>query len=394
MRTILQSQAAECSLACLAMVGSAHGLQLDLPELRRRFPVSLKGSNLKQLMAQAAALGFAGRPLRLDLDEIGQLQRPCILHWNLNHFVVLKQVHGKRAVTILDPAVGERRLPMAEVSRHFTGVALELSPNADFKPEEKVQRVRLGQLTGKVRGLGTALLQIFVVALVLELFAICGPLLNQLVVDDAVVSQDRELLNVLVLGFALLLLIQTVLGLARSWMVLLLSQNVALQWVGNVFAHLVRLPVSYFEQRHLGDISSRFSSVQTIQRTLTTAAVEAVLDGIMATAALVMMLLYAPSLAGVVAAAATPADRRPRRAPVRRRSSRRRTPCASGRPSATTTSAPQPASCAVRPARTGCRTAGRRHLRPTSRRCRPRPSAIRTACRRGSTGRRCDAANQ
>lgn len=303
MRTILQSQAAECSLACLAMVGSAHGLQLDLPELRRRFPVSLKGSNLKQLMAQAAALGFAGRPLRLDLDEIGQLQRPCILHWNLNHFVVLKQVHGKRAVTILDPAVGERRLPMAEVSRHFTGVALELSPNADFKPEEKVQRVRLGQLTGKVRGLGTALLQIFVVALVLELFAICAPLLNQLVVDDAVVSQDRELLNVLVLGFGLLLLIQTVLGLARSWMVLLLSQNVALQWVGNVFAHLVRLPVSYFEQRHLGDISSRFSSVQTIQRTLTTAAVEAVLDGIMATAALVMMLLYAPSLAGVVAAA-------------------------------------------------------------------------------------------
>ena len=131
MRVQLQSEAGECGLACLSMVAAAHGADHDLPDLRRRFPVSLKGANLRQLVAHAAALNFASRPLRLALDELGQLQRPCILHWGLNHFVVLKQA-GRRHVVILDPAIGERRLSLAEASRHFTGVALELTPNADF----------------------------------------------------------------------------------------------------------------------------------------------------------------------------------------------------------------------------------------------------------------------
>ena len=132
MRVQLQSQVAECSLASLAMVASAHGLYLELSELRRRFPVSLKGANLRQLLQHAAALGFSSRPLRLDIEELNQLAVPCILHWDLNHFVVLKKVTRKGAV-ILDPAVGERHLTQSEIGRHFTGVALELTPNADFK---------------------------------------------------------------------------------------------------------------------------------------------------------------------------------------------------------------------------------------------------------------------
>ena len=285
------------------MVAAFHGQHWQLADLRRRFPQSGKGANLKQLMAYASALGFAGRPLRLEPPDLGKLKRPCILHWDMNHFVVLKQVHGQRAITVLDPAVGQRKLSMAEVSRHFTGVALELAPNADFKPEKTAPRVSLGQLTGKVAGLGPSLLTIGAVALALELFALAAPLLNQWVVDDAIVSQDRELLQVLMLGFGLLLLIQTTLGLARSWMVMLLGQSLSLQWLGNVFAHLVRLPTAYFEQRHLGDVVSRFGAVREIQRTLTTSAVEAVLDGIMAVAAWVMMGLYSLQLSVVVTVA-------------------------------------------------------------------------------------------
>ena len=281
------------------MVANAHGLQLDLADLRRRFPVSLKGATLQQLTSHAGTLNFSSRPLRLDLAELAQLQMPCILHWDLNHFVVLKKV-GRRSITILDPAVGERRLPLEEVSRHFTGVALELTPNADFKPADQRQRVALSALTGKVLGLKRSLLQIFALAVVLELFAITSPLLNQLVVDDAIATHDAELLTVLVVGFALLMLIQTGIGLARSWMVMVLGQSLSLQWASNVFAHLVKLPVEYFEKRHLGDIVSRFGSVGTIQRTLTTSVIEAVLDGIMGLAALGMMLLYSMQLTAVV----------------------------------------------------------------------------------------------
>lgn len=303
MNPILQSQAAECALACLAMIASAHGQHVHLPELRSRFVVGLKGATLKQLIAHAAALGLSGRPLKLGLDDLPKLQLPCILHWDLNHFVVLERVHGRKAVTILDPAVGRRRLRTEEVSAHFTGVALELTPNADFTTQAAAPRVWLSQLTGRVRGLGLALAQIASVALVLELFAMAAPLLTQWVVDDAIVSHDHELLHVLVLGFGLLLAVQTALALARSWMVMRLSQTLALQWVGHVFAHLVRLPVAWFEQRHLGDVTSRFNAVHELQKTLTTTAVEAVLDGLMAVVALAMMLLYAPPLAGVVLAA-------------------------------------------------------------------------------------------
>ena len=165
MTPILQSEAGECGLACLAMVAKAHGLYLDMADLRRRFPLSLKGSNLQQIIGYAAALQFSSRPVRLELDELAQLQRPCILHWDLNHFVVLKAV-GRRSITILDPAVGLRKLPLAEVSRHFTGVALELTPNADFKPADQRQRVALSALTGKVLGLKRSLLQVFALAVV------------------------------------------------------------------------------------------------------------------------------------------------------------------------------------------------------------------------------------
>jgi len=257
---------------------------------------------LHQLIQCAGALGFAGRPLRLDLRELPRLAVPCILHWDLNHFVVLKKVTRKGAV-ILDPAVGERSLTTAEIGRHFTGVALELTPNADFKPEAPAPRVSLQSLTGKVLGLKRSLFQIFAVAVVLELFAIVAPLMSQLIVDDVLASGDRELLTVIVLGFGLLLIIQTLLALARSWMVMVLGQTLSLQWLGNVFAHLVRLPTSFFEKRHLGDITSRFGAVSAIQKTLTTAVVEAVLDGLMAVAALLMMLIYAPSLCAIVLAA-------------------------------------------------------------------------------------------
>lgn len=302
MKLQLQSLASECGLACLQMILSAHDHAGDLRDLRCRFNVGIKGANLRQLMQIASELKLTTRALSLSLDELPQLQLPCILHWDLNHFVVLKKV-GRKSITILDPAVGERRLRFADVSQHFTGIALELAPTAEFKAQARAPRVGLRSLTGRVSGLWRSLAQILGVAVVLEMFAIVSPLLQQVVVDDVLTSGDRDLLTVLMLGFGLLLVIQTLIGLARSWMVIVLGQTLSLQWLGNVFAHLVRLPVAFFERRHLGDISSRFGAVHDIQRTLTHAAIEAVLDGLMAVAALVMMLIYAPTLAAVTVGA-------------------------------------------------------------------------------------------
>ncbi len=109
MPVILQTEAAECGLACLAMAASASGLQTDLPTLRRRFSLSLKGLTLADLVRMAGELGLQGRALRAELEHLPQLRLPCILHWDLNHFVVLVAVRGDRVV-IHDPARGLRKM--------------------------------------------------------------------------------------------------------------------------------------------------------------------------------------------------------------------------------------------------------------------------------------------
>jgi len=170
-------------------------------------------------------------------------------------------------------------MPLAEVSKHFTGIALELAPTAQFRPADERRRVRLRDLTGPVTGLAHALAQVLVLALALQSFAVLAPFYMQWVVDGAVVSADRDLLAVLGTGFLLLAVIQVAVAALRSWVVLYLGTTLNLQWLSNVFSHLLRLPVAWFEKRHLGDVVSRFGAVTTIQRTLTSSFVEAVIDG-------------------------------------------------------------------------------------------------------------------
>ena len=296
MKPIVQAEASECGLASLAMVASAHGMQLGLPELRRQFHLSLKGIRLNQLIEIAQTLGFSTRPLRLEMEQLDQLALPCILHWDLNHFVVLAKV-GKTKATILDPAIGERKLSLSEVSQHFTGVALELTPTAEFKQHKAAPSISARQLTGPIRGLWSALSHILLLSMALQVFVILVPFYTQWVVDQVLVSADRDLLVVLGLGFGLALLLQVGIGLLRGWSVVSLSSRLGLQWMGNVFAHLLKLPLDFFEKRHLGDVTSRMSSVQTIQHTLTTSFVEAMIDGVMAMVTLVLMLVYSWKLA-------------------------------------------------------------------------------------------------
>ena len=301
---LLQTEGAECGLACLAMVASAHGLETDLASLRRRFSVSMKGVTMADLVRVAGQLNLSARALRAEMENLPQLELPCVLHWDLNHFVVLESLRGRHAI-IHDPARGVRKLPLVEVSRHFTGVALELTPQADFRPGQEKQSIGLRQLLGRVGGLKRSLAQIFVLALALEGFMLLSPFYLQWVVDGVVVSGDRDLLVTLGVGFSLLVLIQVAASAIRSWALLHLSSTLNLQWLGNVFAHLMRLPVSWFDRRHTGDVLSRFSAVQQIQQALTTSFVEAVLDGLLVVVTLAMMFFYSTLLTSIALASVT-----------------------------------------------------------------------------------------
>ena len=299
---VMQGEAAECGLACLTMVAAHHGLNTDLGTLRRRFAISLKGVTLADLVRMAGDLHLTARAVRVELDDLAQLAMPCVLHWDFNHFVVLVGV--KRGVaTIHDPAHGVRRLRLDEVSRHFTGVALELHPDAGFERRTERQSVDLWRLLGRVTGVRRSLLQIAVLAIALEAFTLLAPFYLQWVVDGVAVSGDRDLLVTLGLGFALLVLVQAATAAIRSWAVLVLSTTLNLQWLANVFAHLMRLPIAWFERRHVGDIWSRFHAVESIQQTLTTSFVEAVIDGLLVVTTLAVMLVYSGTLTAVACGA-------------------------------------------------------------------------------------------
>lgn len=301
---ILQTEASECGLACIAMIISYHGHRIDLASLRARHAVSPRGSTLADLMKVAGQLKFSSRPLRLGLEDLPELKLPCMLHWDFNHFVVLTQVQGSRVI-LHDPAVGEREMPLAEFSKHFTGVALELTPTSEFKPRNDIRKVKLSTLIGRLQGLGGTVTQILILALVLQLFAILAPFYMQWVVDQALVAQDYDLVTVLGIGFLLLAVVQTGVTVLRAWVLMVLGTTLNLQMITNLFCHLIRLPMSWFDKRHVGDIVSRFDSLNAIQRTLTTGFLEALIDGVMVIVTLGMMLFYSIKLALIAIVAAT-----------------------------------------------------------------------------------------
>lgn len=292
---IRQTESAECGLACLAMVAGWHELHVDIAVLRQRFNISTQGMTLHRLMECATALQLSGRALRLEPEELKDLRLPCILHWDLNHFVVLRSVKGEK-IEIHDPARGVITLSVRESGKHFTGVALELTPAPEFEAKNERKKIRLRQLTGKTPGLWPALGRIFIFALGLELLAMGGPLLNQMVIDNVLVAADSSLLTVITIALFLLTMTQMLLSLARQWASITLSVNFNMQWTASVFHHLVRLPLHWFDARGKGSINARFDAVGTVQNALTTQILEGALDILLAITSLGMMLLYSVKL--------------------------------------------------------------------------------------------------
>src|SRR6516164_2861047 len=296
---IQQTEAAECGLACLAMISSYHGHRIDLNTLRRRHPVSLKGVTLRAIIQVASQMQFACRPLRFELAHLKQLRLPTIVHWDMNHFVVLKSV-SRRGITVHDPNVGERFFPITEASKHLTGAALELSPTQGFLPKDERARLPFSTFWTDLSGNTHALVQILVLSFILEAFVIASPFYLQLTVDEVIARGDVDLLIVLALGFGLLTAIKVASTAIRSWILLIVQNTLHYQIGARLFHHLVRLPMAYFEKRHIGDILSRFTSVEPIRVALAEGMIAAAIDGVMAIATLTMIFVYSTQLGLVV----------------------------------------------------------------------------------------------
>jgi ATP-binding cassette subfamily B protein RaxB len=291
----LQSEASECGLACLAAAARIAGSQIDLAWLRQRFPGSLRGMNMRQLSEVAHGIGMTTRAVRCEPAELGDLQLPAILHWGLQHYVVLEKVK-RGGVRIFDPARGQVTVPLSELSLCFTGVALELSASPRF--QRKVDRPPFNPLSlihwsGDVK---SGLVQALLLSLVLQAYLIASPLYIQGAVDSGALRGDRELLFALAIGFLLFALFNA--GATAMRAVVLQRLSAVLSWdmSRRLFHHMIRLPLPWFEKRKLADTMVRFQAIEPIKALIATGLISSILDGVLSVSMLVLMFVYSTPL--------------------------------------------------------------------------------------------------
>lgn len=299
MPLLRQAEAAECGLACAGMVAGAHGHTTDLASLRSKFPISLKGATLKDVIEISSQLGLGSRAVRCEPAELQDLRTPAILHWNMNHFVVLRRANRKR-IEICDPAAGKTTLTLEEAGKYFTGVALELTPTSDFKRKKERNPVKLTSLVKLDGTAWKAIAQGVVLSVFLQVFVLLSPYYMQIVIDEAILKGDFSLLMAIAAGFAFLKLFEAITTVIRGLVFQFLSNVLAFDMEASLFGHMARLPLSYFHRRHVGDIQQRFQSLTPIRDLIANGAIAALIDGVLAIFLGVIIFMYDAMLGFVV----------------------------------------------------------------------------------------------
>src|SRR3990167_6173771 len=296
---ILQDEQAECGHACVAMISHYWGYRLDLQMLRKRHKPSLHGVTLREINQIFESMHFRTRALRVPLSELHLVKTPAILHWNMNHFVVLKRMK-KNQVIIHDPAMGVRHCRMDEVSQSFTGIVLEVEQASDFQPMRAQTKLKLFDLIKIMTGAKPFIMQLLLLSLFIEILSLVAPLFTQYVTDQVIGTSDCSNLMLLVAGFVILVLIQMMTEILRSNMVLYLTSHLTEKFSSHVVKHLFKLPLDFFKSRSKGDIQSKVQSIDHIQRKMSTDFINTVLDGLMVILNLMVMFIYSRVLTGVV----------------------------------------------------------------------------------------------
>lgn len=297
---IHQRENSECGLACLAMLTAYHGKRLGMQFLRQLTGISSRGASVKDLLAAGSRLQLRGRALRLEPEDLANLNLPAVLHWDMDHFVILRKV-GWQYLTVHDPAVGVRRYRPADLGRHFTGVAVEFRPAAEFQAghSEPDDNVSLRQLLRSGSGLFAQLLQVLLLSILIQALALLAPMYLQLVIDQGITRGDMALVSMLAMLFGLLMLVRTLVSHVRGLLLLDSTNQLGFQLVSDAVHHLLRLPLSWFERRELGDVVSRFSALENIKQLVTREMVTVVVDGVFSIITVALLLIYQPLMAGV-----------------------------------------------------------------------------------------------
>lgn len=296
--TIYQMEATECGAASLSMIFAYFGKHLPLEQMRIETGVSRDGCNAGNIMRAAKKYGFECHGYRKEPDGLRELQPPCIIHWNFNHFVVFEGFKGRYAY-INDPAMGRRKLTMEELDDAFTGVVLTFKPTSSFQ-KEKRKNTLLGFIGSRLRGQYGTLFKLLFIGLLLVFPGLLLPVLSQVFVDDILVAGNTDWFVKLIIFMLATIILQACLTIYRNTILVKLQKKMVLLSARDFLSNMFRLPMSFFEQRYVGDLSGRVSNNAKVSDFLAGELAETALNIFVIIFYLILLIIYSPILTVIV----------------------------------------------------------------------------------------------
>ncbi|MCR4922523.1 MAG: NHLP family bacteriocin export ABC transporter peptidase/permease/ATPase subunit [Lachnospiraceae bacterium] len=298
--TEYQLEVSECGAASLSMIMQYYGKYVPLEILRIETGVSRSGCNAKNIAKAGEKYGMDVVGSARDLDTMLEKNKaPCMIHWNFSHFVVFEGMKGRKYI-INDPQRGRRKLNRKEMEEGYSGTVIQFTPNKDFVRDGKKKSI-LGFLSMRMKGQRANLITIFFLGLVLILPGILNPVYTQTFMDEILVNNRKTWLKFVILGMVLTALYNMYFSYVRSKLVTLLTAKTSLLSTDNMIAHMLRLPIVFYEQRYAGDLLSRINNNIAVSEFLSSELVGIIISLITSVIYLFIMLLYSPmiSLVGV-----------------------------------------------------------------------------------------------
>lgn len=264
--TVLQMEAVECGAAALGIILEYYGRIATLEELRVACSVSRDGAKAGNIVKAGRVYGLESTGRRLEVEEALAIDEPFIVFWNFNHFVVVEGVRGDK-IYINDPASGPRPITKKEFSSAFTGVCLTFKPGPTFEKGGK-KRSLTHALLSRLRGSRSAVSYIMVVSLLLVLPGIVQPTILKTFVDEILTRGFVDWLLPLILGLVLSAIMTGALTWLQQRYLLLVQTKLSISLAAGFFWHVLTVPISFYNQRYVGDVASRVQSCHTLANLL------------------------------------------------------------------------------------------------------------------------------
>ena len=293
----------DCGAACLGMICRHFGRRVSLSHIRTLANTGAEGTSLKSIVRTASDLGLAARSVKASLRNLEYIPLPAIVHWDGNHWICLFRLTSEYAF-VADPAVGIRRFSREEFVERWSGYAALFDYTAEFEnaPESKS---RLGWILAFFVPYRDLLIKAGLLSLVVSALQMVLPVFTQVIVDRVLVESSVGLLNMIMLSMLVVLTFITAAVLLQRYMLSFIAVRVDASTLDFLARRLLSLPMSYFNQRRTGDIQRRIEGVSHIREFVVHNCISGVTALIQLSVALLVMVLYSPTLS-LVFLATTP----------------------------------------------------------------------------------------